>query len=113
MTSGGVADVTPPEIKVDASATVPIGTNVNKQYLIDNASLSVIDDTDGDITATSKVTVSTISTTTANTGIKQTITAKDAKNNESTEEITVIVEEEEAPAAEQQIQKINEAKGRK
>jgi DnaJ-class molecular chaperone len=98
-----IPDTTKPVITTTATTlTVDTGTTVDKQYQIDNNGLSVVDDVDGDITASAKVTVSTIDTATAGT-LTQTITATDTANNTQTKDITVTVEV--PPALEQATKK--------
>jgi hypothetical protein len=75
-----------------ATLSVPVGTSVNKTYQKDSNGLSVIDAVDGDITGTTKVTVSTIDTSAeTTTPLTQTITATDKAGNVSTKDISVTV----------------------
>jgi hypothetical protein len=75
-----------------ATLSVPVGTLVNKTYQKDSNGLSVIDNIDGDITSTAKVTVSNVDTSTeTTTPLTQTITARDSAGNESTKDIAVTV----------------------
>lgn len=87
-------DTTAPEITVDEEIAIPLAVEIDKEYLINNANLSVVDNVDGDITKTDQVTINTKdydNTTIGNYEIE--IDAIDSSNNASQETTVVNVQD--------------------